>query len=251
MTDEAEVLTPVVELEAAIEQTNAISVPNPVRVALVADLGPIASRLAGYQRTAEDIAVTTEDAEKVASTVCAEIAADIAAVKGHEVLSKITDGLHKLHRRFTGLRDAFVAPLEASRKQIKGKVIVWQQAEQEKAQKEQARLQAIADEKARKERERLEREAAKLKTPEKIEQRLEQAAAVIAPTIVVQAPKSSVRMQKRWVVKSLDLAAFLQACIADGNLLGYITIDMNKLTRSKAANTLLDIPGVVFEQKTV
>lgn len=51
--------------------------------------------------------------------------------------------------------------------------------------KEQRRLQAIEDERARKERERLEREAARLKTPELKAERMEQAAEIVAPVVVI------------------------------------------------------------------
>jgi len=246
-----EVLTPVVELGSAVDTVNALAITNPVREALVKDLGPIAERLGMYKADADNIIVSSEDVAKTASDICAAMADDIKAVSNHEVLSTIVSGLHAAHRRFTGLRDCFIKPLEASRKTLKGKVIVWQQAEDEKARKEQARLQAEADAKARAEQERLRKAAEKLKTPELKQERLEQAEAVAAPVVTVAAPKSTMKMQKRWAVKSLDLAAFLAACIADGNLLGYVTIDMNKLARAKSANTMLTIPGVEFEQKVV
>ena len=247
----SEVLEPVVELGSAVDTVNALAITNPVREALVKDLGPIANKIFAYQNIAEDSAVATEEDAVSASAICDEMAAHIKTVKDHEVLSTIVSGLHAAHRRFTGLRDCFIKPLEASRKTLKGKVIVWQQAEDEKARKEQARLQAEADARARAEQERLRKAAEKLKTPELKQERLEQAEAVAAPVVTVAAPKSAMKMQKRWAVKSVNLAAFLQACIADGNLLGYVTIDTNKLARAKSANTMLTIPGVVFEQKTV
>jgi hypothetical protein len=247
----SEVLTPVVELGSAVDTVNALAITNPVREALVRDLGPIADKLAEYEALAQDYNVVNEAVAIAATRTCDEMAAHIKTVKDHEVLSTIVAGLHAAHRRFTGLRDCFIKPLEASRKTLKGKVIVWQQAEEEKARKEQARLQAEADAKARAEQDRLRKAAEKLKTPELKQERLEQAEAIAAPVVTVQAPKSAMKMQKRWAVKSVSLAAFLQACIADGNLLGYVTIDMNKLARAKAANTMLEIPGVTFEQKVV
>lgn len=246
-----EVLTPVVELGSAVDTVNALAITNPVREALVKDLGPIADKLADYEALAQDYNVVNEAVAAAATQTCDEMAAHIKTVKDHEVLSTIVSGLHAAHRRFTGLRDCFIKPLEASRKTLKGKVIVWQQKIEAEAKAEERRLQAIEDERARKEKAALEKRAAELKTPEKKEAALEAAAAVTAHTVTVQAPKAAVKMQKRWAVKSVNLAAFLQACIADGNLLGYVTIDMNKLARAKSANTMLTIPGVEFEQKIV
>lgn len=84
-----------------------------------------------------------------------------------------------------GLRDGFTKPLEEIEKAVKAAVIRFDQNEDRKRQEEQRRLQAEADEKARKEREALEAKAAKLKTPERREALLEQAAAVQAPVVQV------------------------------------------------------------------
>jgi hypothetical protein len=144
----------------------------------------------------------------------------------------------------------FISPMEEARKEIKGKIIAWQQVEEEKARKEQARLQAEADEKARIEREKLEAQAAKLKTPEKKEERLTAAAAVIAPTISVAAPTVNIRTQKVWKVKNVNIPAFLQACINKSELQGYIEIKLTALARAKAANSMFEAAGIEFEQVT-
>jgi hypothetical protein len=238
-----------VEVEAAVAACNAVAIAEPIKVALVATLKPIAERMENYKQNALMPVISQKDAD-AAATVCAAIAADIATVKGDEVLSKITDGLHKLHRRFTGLRDMFVTPLESNRKTIKGSIIAWQQTEADKAAKEQARLQAIADEKARKEREALEARAAKLKTPEKKEEALAAAAAVIAPTIQVTAAKTNIKTASVWKVTSLDAAAFVAGCAANPALLGFIEISQTKLERSKASNNMFEAPGVVFDKIT-
>jgi len=68
-------------------------------------------------------------------------------------------------------------------------------------------LQAVADEAARKEKERLEKAAAKLKTPEKREALIEQAAMVAAPVIQVApvAPKvAGVSVRKTWKARVVD-----------------------------------------------
>ena len=151
--------TELAEVEAAVEACNAVAVPDPVRAALVRDLGPIASRLSRYADDANKIIVSDQNSAQEATDICAIIALDIKAVKVHEVLSKITSGLHDLHRKWTGLRDLFITPMERDRKIIKGKVIVWQEAERRKAEEAQRKLQAEVDAKAALERAKQEAEA--------------------------------------------------------------------------------------------
>lgn len=238
-----------VEIAKAVEACNAVAVPEPIRAALVRDLGPVANALAIYSKWAQ-LPVTNEGEAKDAADHCQSIAIDIKAVQNCEVLSKVTDGLHKLHRQWTGLRDLFIAPLERDRRTIKNKVIAWQEGERRKAEELARKLQADADAKAAREREALLKKAAAMKTPEKQEALREQAAAVIAPTVTVQAAKSGLRVSKAWVVKSIDEAVFYEALAHNSDLRGYVEIDKTRLARVKAANPSVTVPGVTFEQIT-
>ena len=123
----------------------------------------------------------------------------------------------------------------------------WQSEQARLAAKRQADLQAAADATAAKERDKLLAQAAKAKKPETVAAKLEQAAAVIAPTVIVAAPKA-VKTRKVWIVKAVDHAAFFAAVARDESLRGYIEINMTAMTRGKAANVMMTIPGVVFEQ---
>jgi len=238
------------EAEMVIKDTNAITIPDPVRMALVADLSPVADRMALYAQKAETIVVTNEEQMKAAEAVCNDIQADIKLVEKNDVLSKITDGLHKLHRRWTGLRDAFVEPMKLNRKVIRDRVIAFAEDQRMKAEAEQRRLQAEADLKARKEQEAFEKKAACAKKTETKTKYQEAAAAVVAPTIRVEAPKIVMRgVAKVWAIKSLDEKAFLAALATRPDLAGFVTIERTKLQRAKAANGAMEIPGVVFEQK--
>lgn len=280
-----------VEVEAAISACNAVEVLNPVRVALVTALRPVANRLATYAEMAARITVNDQGSAEQAAIVCAGIAGDIKLVREQEVLSKITDGLHQLHRRFTGLRDMFLAPMERDRKTIKGKIILWQEAERKKAEEIQRKLQADADAKATLERAKQEAEARRQREIEaaatqkaedarrkatqaqgaerarleaeanaaerkaaaarvKAETRTETAAAVIAPTVHVEAPKSGLRTAKAWKVRSIDLCAFFGALATRVDLRGYVEIRETAMERTKAANPSAEIPGIVFEQIT-
>jgi hypothetical protein len=156
-------------LEVVVAETNAVvPVADTIRAALIRDLGPVQERIPEYLLCVKTPVTNQPEADR-AALVCSDIAADIKLVKEHEVLSKITAGLHNLHRKWTGLVGEFVFPMDQARRQIKSNILAWEQAEREKAEAEQRRLQALADEQARKERERLEKQAAKIKTAERRE----------------------------------------------------------------------------------
>jgi len=239
--------TELMEIERAVEACNAVAVPDPIRAVLVRDLGPIAAALPMYAKAAETLSVTDQKTADDATQICSDIAGCVKIVKDHEVLSKITAGLHDLHRKWTGLRDLFIAPLERDRKTIKGKVIAWQEGERRKAEEVQRKLQAEADAKAQRERDALLKKAESVKTPEKQEAYREQAAAVIAPTVTVAAPKSGLRVSKAWIVKSVDGDVFYAALAHNSDLRGYVEVNMTRLARVKAANPSVTVPGVTFE----
>jgi len=247
-----EVLTPVVELEAAMADTQAVAISDSVKVALIQDLRPIIERLSEYELAARSAVVNSDATAKEVSLLHEMISEDIKTVEGHTVLSGIVDGLHSLHRRFTGPRSQILNSLRASKKIAKGKGGDWQDQKNREAAKESARLQAIEDEKKRKEKARLLKEAAALKTPEKKQERLEQAEAVVSRTIVVQAPKVGPKMQRRWRATVVNPALFLAACIGDRkDLMGYVEINTTRIQGTKSNNPLFDAPGIKLEQYSV
>jgi hypothetical protein len=148
------------------------------------------------------------------------------------------------------INDLFRGPLEALRTaddHQKALALAYD-AERERIRREdQRRLQAIADETARKERERLEKEAAKLKTPEKREAKLEQAAAVVAPVVTIAAPEKpkGESTRKLWRARLTDKAALIQAA-AQGNEIAASCLAFDQ----KAANTFasrihaVPVPGI-------
>jgi hypothetical protein len=237
----------VIDIELVVNETQ-VTIEEPIKLALVGDLKPIADRMAAYHQEVTEAVISTEGDAKDAAECCDNIAADIKTVKDHEVLSRITDGLFKLHRRWTGLRDAIVAPLEADRKTLKNKVIAWQENERMKAEALQRKLQADADEKARREREALEKKAASVKKVETRERHLEAAAEVVAPVVYVAAPKSSLRVSRVWAVTSINQDEFFTALATHPEMRGYVEIKQASLQRSKAANQALTVPGVRFDQ---
>lgn len=244
---------PIEELEIVMSDTNALSVQEQPRVELVAKLKPIADKIATYTNYAASLTVITEEDAKAAATQRDLISADAATAEQllREFDGKLVDRLFRAHRAWTSLIGVISNPLNNAARQVKQKIISWQQAEEEKAERERQRLQAEADEKARKERERLEKQAQKLKTPELKEQRLEQAAQIVAPVVQVAAPKAAVKVQKRWKVTAIDKSKFLAAAATDRNLHGFVDLNEGALSRSKAANSTLEIAGITFTHVTV
>lgn len=239
---------PIYDLELVVQDTNALAIKDKAVSELVGTLKPIADLIPGYQKLANTIRVTNEAEASAAAQVRESMIADATAAEKalREFDGKLVERLFKTHRAWTSLIARFSALNDAAKK-VKQAILSWQQAEEEKARKEAHRLQAAADEKARLERLRLEKEAAKLKTPELREQRMEQAAAVTAPVIHVAAPTKAVAGQKRWKVKSFDMTLMGIA----PEVQGYITVETSKLERAKAANSMLSVPGVVFHQVLV
>ena len=177
----------------------------------------------------------------------------LRAVKGAnkratEFFGPIVDAAHKAWKQTTASRASILDPLEAAEKRVKATVSGYDQEQERIRQEEQRRLQAIADEEARRERERLEKQAAKLKTPEKREAKLEEAAAVFAPVVHIVEPEKQAgeSTRKRWKMKMNDKAALIAAA-ASGNDLAASLLTYDESAGNRIAPTIKDvikIPGV-------
>lgn len=145
-------------------------------------------------------------------------------------------------------------PLKAAEKRVKLTVTTYDDEEKDRRLAEQRRLQAEADERARKEREKLAREAAKLKTPELREERLEAAAAVTAPVVMVAAPEKQKGEASRqtWHMRLTDKVALIQEA-ANGNELAASLLEFNQSAGDQLARTIkgnVTIKGVAMYAKT-
>ena len=148
---------------------------------------------------------------------------------------------HEAHKAITMQEAAMLKPLQDAENSLKRNMLTFY-AEQERIRiNAQRKLQAAADEAARKERERLEREASKLKTPELREQRMEQAASVIAPVVTVAsvAPVvSGQSIRKTWTAKVVDVSLVPRE---------WMVVNEKALDSfAKATKGAVKVPGVEF-----
>lgn len=156
---------------------NAVVVPEKVS-------GEIDRRVAW----ARALRVTSQVERDAAWGVLREVKALAESIKGS--FESSVKAAHAAWKAAVAHRDSFLAgPAEVERL-VKAAIVRYDTEAEAARMAEQRRLQAEADERARKERERLEAAAAKLKTPELKAERLEAAAAVIAPVITIpEAPR--------------------------------------------------------------
>ena len=148
---------------------------------------------------------------------------------------------HEAHKAITLQEASMLKPLHDAENALKRNMLTFY-AEQERIRIDaQRKLQAEADEAARKERERLLREASKLKTPELREQRMEQAASVIAPVVQVSsvAPVvSGQSVRKTWTAKVVDVSQVPRE---------WMVVNEKALDSfAKATKGAVKVPGVEF-----
>ena len=167
----------------------------------------------------------------------------------------IKNAAHIAWKRTTEGEAKLLDPLKSAESTIKGKILSYDQEEERARLAEQRRLQALADEAARKERERLEKEAAKLKTPELREARLEAAAAIIAPTVMISAPEKpkGESTRKVWKARLIDKKALIVAA-AGGNDLAGSFLAYDEKAANKFASTIkgaVSVPGVGWFEESI
>ena len=289
--EKKDTVTEIAEVVRMVANTNeGLVIREPLQVQLIEDLTPVAERMGTYAAFAAGIEVVCQKDADFAMAKEKEIANDVKAIKGNEILSKIIKGLHNLHKDWKGLENRFVPNMDASRKAIRAVRIKWEEEQAELAAAAQRKLQAAADEKARKERENQERlaknqrdkenkarqeEEAALKaaaeaTDEKERKRLEaeadrkrreaekaqeqadmredNAAAVAAPVVSVQAPRAVGGSRMTTVAEIVNQQAFFQAVATNPQLAGFVEIKHTALAGARRANAMFTVPGVTFKQ---
>jgi len=154
------------------------------------------------------------------------------------------------------INDLFRGPIEALRtadNDQKKLAIEYDQERERIRLDEQRRLQAIADETARRDRERLEKKAETIKTPERREAILEEAAAIVAPVITVSAPETpkGESKPKRWKARLTDKMALIQAAANGSEIaIGCLTFDQAAANTFAKSSRIITVPGIEWYSET-
>jgi len=129
-----------------------------------------------------------------------------------------------------------------------------QREKEEAARAEEERLRAeAAQAENEKERKKLEAEAERKRkaadaAAAKAEMRQENAEAVAAPVINVEAPRAKGGSRMSWQAEVVDPAAFFKALSENPMLTGFVEVKLNALASTKRNNAMFQCPGVTFKQ---
>lgn len=195
-----------------------------------------------FEEIAKNAVITNQDARDtadenltVANNLNKAIKADLAEIKTF---------YYQKHKEVSSFEKQYTDRVDNCVKSLKSAIRTFDIAEEEKREKERARLQAEADERARKEKEKLLKKAESLKTEEKKQFYEEQAAQIESVDVVVAEPekkKGSSYMKTTWYAEVVDFALLPdQYKLANQKLLD---------DTAKAQKGQIPIPGVVFKQK--
>ena len=209
---------------------------NDMTAEIQAEIAPVVKQAVAMQVNTPNEYQAASDYLKAVKGAQAKVTAFFAPMKKKA---------HEAWKSITQTEAETLKPLTQAESLLKGTITTYLIAEEKKRAEEQRKLQAAADEAARVERARLEREAARLKTPELREQRLEAAAAVIAPVVAVATATPSIAGQsvrKTWVAVVTDSAKVPREWL--------IINDSALQAFARSTKGAATVAGVRFEEKT-
>ena len=202
--------------------------------------------------TADTMIVTNREQYTYASDYLKEVKAAQKTVKDH--FEPMKKAAHSAWRTVCDREKEMLDPLDKAEKNVKQRMLAWYYEQERLREAEEARLRAEAEERARKERERLERQAAKLKTPELKEERLEQAEQIVPEVVSVQsqAPKiEGQSIRKTWKAHVADKKAAIQAIMSWPDWQAYITLNERELDRlAQRTKGTIEVDGVTFTEES-
>lgn len=171
-----------------------------------------------------------------------------------DYFAPIKDAAHRTWKGIVAKEKELIYPLDRAERTAKGAIGGYDQEQENIRLAEQRRLQVDADERARRERERLEREASKLKTEAKREERLEQAAAVVAPTVEV-APaiqkQAGESVRKNWKARLVSMEALTGLPAGDVRL-SFVEFNQTAANRfATATKGAVKVPGIEFKEESI
>jgi len=163
---------------------------------------------------------------------------------------------HAVFKKLHALKKVAEAPYANQVAQCKTMTLARIAELAEFARREQARINAEAEEQARRDRARLEKEAARLKTPERKQERLEMAAAIIPVAATVQSAPARVAGEvhsSTWKAELLSLGELLEAAVTNELALSFVAFDQSAADKlARATKGAVNVPGVRFvESKSI
>jgi len=203
---------------------------------------------------AETLVITTQDERKTASAGVAKIKGMIKTCK--DLFADSKTAANAAHKAVCEAEGKLVKPLENAAALAGRKLVKFDADQAEIARREQARINAEAEEQARRDRARLEKEAARLKTPERKQERLEMAAAIIPVAATVQSAPARVAGEvhsSTWKAELLSLGELLEAAVTNELALSFVAFDQSAADKlARATKGAVTVPGVRFvESKSI
>ena len=224
-------------MKAELEQATAVAVPQEVQTGL--------DKIVVWSTA---LRVLNSDDRALALSTLKQVKEKRSAIVAF--FEPMKTAAHAAWKKIVAAEKEWTDKCDAVESSVKRVVLAYDDEQAKILAREQARLQAEADEAARKERERLKKEAARLKTPEKREERLAQAASVAAPVIQVAAPEKmeGVSTRKVWSAQIVSMADLVKAA-ASGNELAMSFLCFNQsaaAATARATKGAVTVPGVKF-----
>ncbi len=171
------------------------------------ELTKLSPELEGSILTIEKMIFVVRDVESREAIVAATRKAKSIKAQVIELFREAKDYANKAHKKICSLEQLGTDRCDVIEREGKRAVTTWDDQQKVIREKERARKQAIEDAKTRKEQERLIKQAEKIKTPERSEALLEEAASLAAPVVQVAEPEKNKGevTKKNWKYRVKDI----------------------------------------------
>ena len=171
------------------------------------ELTKLSPELEGNIATYEQFDIVIEDAGDREEAITVGRSVKTIRAKIVEFFKESKESAYKTWKAICANENTFTDRLDLVEKKVKKVVTDWDDEQKVIREKKRARLQAIEDERVRKEQERLTKRAEKLKSPERSEALMEEAASLHAPVVQVaeQEKNKGESTSKKWKYRVTDI----------------------------------------------
>ena len=170
------------------------------------ELTKLSPELEGNIAHLEKLVFVVRDSESRETVMAATRRAKSIKAQVIELFREAKDYANKAHKKICALEQLGTDRCDVIEREGKRAVTTWDDEQDAIREKERARLQAIEVERTRKEQERLIKRAEKLKSPERAESLMEEAASIVAPVVQVeeQEKNKGESTRKVWKARVID-----------------------------------------------